>query len=478
MKKTLKTTGHSMFDQHDIKKRFYTPRFSKRSISLIVSFALIGTLLLIISFASTSTSTIEPEDSNQKTSSISSITDPSASGGGAIRFGTANPGNVGVRRFFADDASWNRPASDFGESTTLTPYVDRFWNYAGLPSTQLGGTNVDFRDYSVPIYDIAEANKNVRVFQAMWAQNQQVFSTSDLAIGSTIRWNDNWIPGTGNDRIMHYINQDTGENFGFWVVGEPKEACDDHSIFPPFIQDGPNTRAGYQIGNPDHLCMAAANHTNGLYTIKDGTTHTERGMGIDKLALVTRAKEVRSGAIRHALELTITSTMFGEPVCANNSSTIAGAGTDCGFYLKPATRVEFATNENNRIGTRCGTNAGGGYEISVNSASRAKTIPEGMRLALKITDPEIETWLNSRNYSGEKRNTARKFAVAFRDYGAIIAETGCFGIGIETDGMQNPTTKADWEAAGIIDDGSNNPSGDLLKGLITRERLYAVNPPN
>ncbi len=445
-----------------------------RSLAIIVVFAVLGAIFLLTTRASVGTNAVEPE-SGLKSGGASLVTgSTNASGSGYLRFGQASSLNNKTRRFFADSASWNQPVSVYGRSTALEPYADRFWNYAGLPAAP-GDTNVQFKAYSVPFYDVTEANTSVRLFQAIWAQNQQGFSTSGNAIGDSIPWNNNWKPGIGNDRIMQIVNYDTGYQYGLWVVGEPSAACDDRNPFGIAAFDGPNTKAGYVPGRADHLCIAAYGQYGGLYTTTDGTTHTDRGMGIDKLALVTRAEEVKSGAIRHALELTVTSTMFGLPECSPNKGASApGAGTSCGFYLPPATRVEFTSNQADLTANRCP-----GNPITVDSTTRSKTVPEGMRIALNITDGDITAWLNQRGYTGAKRETARVFAVALRDYGAIIGETGCYGIGIETDGIMNPTSAATWAELGITDiTGNDNPHGDLLDGLFTRQRLYIVNPPN
>lgn len=451
----------------------------RRPLIIVLAFVVIGVIILISTRAQTPSASLEAENGSRNGGSI--VGDSGASGNSAIRFGTSATANGINKRFFADDASWNRPVSDFGRSTALDGYADRFWNYAGLPANP-GDTNVDFKDYSVPIYDAARATTTARIFQVTWSQNQQTFSTSGVAIGTTIPWNPTWKPGTGNDRIMQIVDYTTGRVYGLWVVGETEAnggvtaniGCDDHNILGIAAFDGPNTKAGFVVNNQSHLCLASANTYTNLYTAKDGSTNNDRGMGINKLALVTRAAEVQSGTIRHALELTITSTMFGAPNCSPTSGTSAvGAGTDCGFYLPPATRVEFGTNENNRINNRCT------IPTQVNSTGRAQTIPEGIRVALDISDNDITNWLDDRGYTGAKRTTARVFATALRDYGAIVAETGCYGIGIETDGLINPASKTTWESLGITDiSGNNNPHGDLLDGLMTRQRLYVVNPPN
>ena len=60
---------------------------------------------------------------------------------------------------------------------------------------------------------------------------------------------------------------------------------------------------------------------------------------------------------------------------------------------------------------------------------------------------------------------------------ALVAETGCAGVGIQTDGLVNPASADAWKRAGIVDDDSDNPMSDLLDGLVTRDRLYVVEPP-
>ena len=128
------------------------------------------------------------------------------------------------------------------------------------------------------------------------------------------------------------------------------------------------------------------------------------------------------------------------------------------------------------LGQLLGNLPAGGVDAGLRQA-----VPEGMRLAINITDPQIENWLDSRGYTGAKRRTAKIFAVAMRDYGAIILETGCWGINLETDGILDTRTGGSrdiWARNGITAiSGNANPHGDLLAGLITQSNLYVVNPP-
>ncbi len=480
----------------------------QRPIVIVASFALIGITALVMSQAAVPSLSFESED-GAVTSPANSVSDAGASGGTAIRFGS-------VRRFFADDASWNKTVSQMGgEFTELknssipnNDFAKRLWDYGGgtLSGSPAGNFFLDLKDYSVPIYDISTATTTARVYQVNWSQNQQNFSFTGMTQGDTIPWNPNWKAGTGYDAILQIVNYQTGRVYGLWGVGQVPINCIDFF--------GPNGLHGFDVNNPNHLCIASINTYDNLYTASDssGTTSLDRGMGINKLALVVRADEVASGAIRHALPLTTSNPMFGpgsqtpgvspQPVyntsgaCQslvtkgdapagtgmiaqkfNPLSDLATAGYTKGFYLKPATRLE---HEQGYLG---GSLTNGCVTIApTTDTERTKTNPSGMRFALNITYGEIDAWIATKtSWSAEKKRTARIFAVAWKDYGAIIAETGGYGIGIESDGIIDPVSKAKWAALGLPDDNANLPqpqsSSDLFSGLLTRDRLYVVKPP-
>lgn len=372
----------------------------------------------------------------------------------------------GVAPYFDPSVSWNRPVSELGTSTRYAEYAQRLYDYASYvgwennpeydPSRR-GEWLLALRDYSVPIYDRAQATTTVRVFEIPWAQSLGVVWTG-VAIGDEMPWNPTWLPGSGSDRIMAIVDTSAGRAWEIWGADFGVGTCGD------FL--GPNNAAGYDPTSSSHLCMASVSTYDRLF---DGrTTITGRGMGINKLALITRAVEVRSGEIRHALEMTVFNTMFGGPICEPASSgEAAGAGSDCGFFLPPATRVEWSAGPT----ADCGAN-----NQPNTPETRRRTVPEGMRFRLAVSDEEIESWLTERAYTGARRNTARIFAVALRDYGWVIAETGCYGVGIETDGMMEPGTRAIWEELGLTDDDPQYPSGDLLFGLFRRDAIEVVEP--
>lgn len=355
-----------------------------------------------------------------------------------------------TRRYFADSASWNQPAATFGESTTLAPYALRWWNYAGGGGTP-GDVDVAFDAYSIPIYQATASTTTARVYQTNATSMLYPFG---VPAGTAVPWNPTWKAGSENDAILAVVDGDhVWEIAG---VGQLAVNC---------LNPGNLIVAG-QHPNDVALCVFDTRTYSNLSTATDGTTTDGRGMGINKLALLTRADEVRTGTIRHALEMTITATMFGQPACVPLKGPDApGFGVDCGGYLAPATKLE-----------RTLPDTGGCPPQAVTPAARAQTIPEGMRFAIKVTDSEIDAWLDSRHYTGPLRSTAKTFAVALRDYGWIIGESGCFGSHIETDGIVGPSG-ATWAALGVAADGTHWPTANLLDGLITPSRLYVVTPP-
>lgn len=461
---------------------------------MVSSFAVLGVLALVLTHAATApTSSIEPENGTNN-GNASFVNSGDSSGGSYVQFG--------FRRFFADDASWNKTISQMnGEFTQLKPYAGRLWDYGGgtTSGSPAGNFYLDFKTYSVPIYDMSTATTTARVFQAVWSQNQQAFSFSGFKIGDTIPWNPNWLPPPGNDGIMAAVDYSTGKVYEFWGANQSTLSC--YDIW------GPNAQAGFNGNDPAHnLCMASVGNYDNLWTATDGTTIVSRGMGINKLALVVRADEVAHGnatnqSIGHALPLTTANPMFGAGIdtpgiiaptfdasgkfISNGSDPLGngmvnpkddplqpGAGTTKGFYVKPATRLEL---QDGYIG---GSLYYGEFKPAPpTDIERAKTVPSGMRFGLSITESDITAWLNAKGYTGVKRQTAATFARTWRDYGAIVAETGGYGIGIETDSVINPVSAAKWSSLGVPVNNTDMQSEIDFSGLITRDRLYVVKTP-
>ena len=373
--------------------------------------------------------------------------------------------NAGKPRF-NPNASWNQPVSKLGKAPDKQQdYAKRLFNYGGGTAPP-GGFNTAFGDYSIPEFPVSDATMRVKIYQTTWAQ---ALYTSQIKPGTEIPWNPSWKPGTGNDNLMMIVDEKTGEVWELGGVGQLKVNCLEFYIElpPPFtMPKPPNVAGGYDINNEKHLCTTGGSYYNNLYTAsdKDGTTIDGRGMGIQKAALIPRADEVKAGAIKHALALTITNTMFGAPGCTPlKGPDVKGFGTECGGFVAPATKLE-----------RTNPDIGCAKQV-VSVAERSKTIPEGSRFAINISDAGIEKWLDSRGYTGELRKTARIFAVALRDYGWIVAETGCYGMHFETDSAIAGKAAPVWASLGVPADGTTYPKGDLVQGLITLDNIYTVN---
>lgn len=218
------------------------------------------------------------------------------------------------------------------------------------------------------------------------------------------------------------------------------------------------------------------------YRSYEGSGTGSRGVGIQNLAMQITADEILAGEIRHAMSSSAFNTMFAGPYCSHSEMLDpAKVGVTCGFALRPATKVEWAQYSqhnqlyNHAIYGRKSTTA----DIE---KVRSITIPEGMRVALRVRDEQIDEWLNSsatQSWIPARKRAARILARAFRDYGVIITDTGGMA-GADHEGSQNPQTKAKWALTGLYDPDSNTYVNmfDLFRSLIINHTmLYIVEPP-
>lgn len=171
----------------------------------------------------------------------------------------------------------------------------------------------------------------------------------------------------------------------------------------------------------------------GDYRTKEDGNPPSRGIGIQYLAMLIRPQEIIAGRIDHALSMPIRNT-------DRNSS------------VPPATKVEGKGPSRNAI-------------------------PEGTRFALQVSDAEIEAWIDSlpAELPPATRTTARILARAMRDYGWFITDNAG-GATIQFEARV--TAGEDWVRLGLDDREIHDKKypRDLLDGLITPERLYAIAP--
>lgn len=362
---------------------------------------------------------------------------------------TTAPTSDAARPLFSPTASWNRTAAELGYSTRYASLGDIWWTYGGGGVAPPATVTLALTDYSVPIYDAADATTSAYAYQAAGYAALFGISNTGLTNGAKVPWNYTWRPAPGNDALMVIVDRHTDE---WWELGGVNQL----PVNCAFVAANITATPPYDPTAANHLCLGGIQHGTGLYGLN---LFVGRGMGnVPKLALITRADEVASGTIRHALEMTSTATMWGAPECGPNDP---GAGDTCGYYLAPATRVEWNTSA---AATRCAPTP---------TPPRSQTVPEGTRLALDITDAELDAWATSRGYTGQRRTTALTFARALRDYGWVIAETGCYGNSIETDGTTNPATAATWARLGLT---GTPADAHLLDNLFAPGRIRVVNP--
>lgn len=167
------------------------------------------------------------------------------------------------------------------------------------------------------------------------------------------------------------------------------------------------------------------------YWTKKNGFKPSRGCGIQYLAMLVRPEEILAGVIEHALSMPV-------------------INTDGDFFVAPATKLEHPDNPTG--------------------------IPEGMRFAIDVTDTEIEAWISSLPTAlpDATRTTARIIARALRDYGWIITDTSgsahwqfeYIGTAPEWVDLGLDTLSADWKYY----------PRDLMDGLVTKERIYALVP--
>jgi len=188
----------------------------------------------------------------------------------------------------------------------------------------------------------------------------------------------------------------------------------------------------WQVEFRDGVIHASnANLVDGDYRTKEDGFPPSRGIGVQYLAMLVRPEEVVEGEIRHGLSMPI-------------------RNTDGTHFVAPATKLEHP--------------------------GRPDGIPEGMRFALTVTEGEIEEWLASLSPEVEHMKWyGRILARALRDYGWFITDTsGAAHLQHEA----WVTAGEKWSNLGLdtMEVGGKQYPRDLLDGLVTRERIYALIP--
>ena len=385
-------------------------------------------------------------------------------------------------RPFAATAPWNVPVCALAVSDRSNDWRDRFWFFShyndhmgddpslapdsGSHNPMFGLDSDPTVDFSVAVYDAGQATTQVRVFQRQgWAGS--MFPGN----ATTIPWNPSWKASTGSDAMIVIEDPPTGREWDLWGVVQS---------FPGIIANDSECwlwrLAFYMPGGPyvpgQDLCVGGSNLVRNAsltattdFRTYGGNNPGMRGVGIQESAMLVMPNEVATGQIRHALMMPTFNTMTGGTICTEAQAATAAFGTTCGGAVAPAGIFERASSS----AATCGQPAAMALSPT---AYRSTTVPEGTRFALRMSDTEIETWLNSRGYTGATRSTARAFAKALVDYGWFVTDTSCYAAEFQVASGRNPQTAAQWRSLGITGDGRK-----LLAGLFTRDRIWTVAPP-
>lgn len=450
---------------------------SRHSIIIFVTL-IFGLVTIIATQAATETVSIQPE-TGIKNGAATIVSDTAASGGSAIKFASSNQAcgnriqNYGYQVPFGN-AVWNQPVCNLTRHPRSDDYASRFYNWSnvndGTPSSKFRDGNLKayfglpeptFFDpeglnalYSRNVYYAKDATKQMQVYSWEFMSNLDgINSQWSYEPTATIPWNDNWKTGMAGDNEIVILDDQTGK---IWEIAGLKQNWYLRCI------------------DANRLCTRLTNigrDTTGQiidYRTYPNFFNDGRGVGLSMYQTFTTPEEVDAGEIRHALGVQIPNTAFG-PVCtvAQQGTFAEGANVGgCGVALAPATKFELGIYSNSLL-----------QEPFRSLYTREKTIPEGMRFAVNLTDEDINNWINSKpvEYRNDtkKVRTARIFANALRDYGFIIVDTNGFLADIQMAGSANPNSKALWAKNGM----DSFDDYDILEGLIKLDKLYVVEPP-
>jgi len=179
------------------------------------------------------------------------------------------------------------------------------------------------------------------------------------------------------------------------------------------------------------LTISNGNLVPGSYWTNEFGFKGSRGAGIQYYAMLVTPEEVKHGHIDHAM-------------------TMATPAVDkAGTFVAPATKSD-----------------GDLYGIT-------NGVPEGQRFALKVTDVEITSWLNT--LPSDIRASARVLAECGRKYGWIVTDYAGT-THTQLSDTANPATATAWRALGMQKRTVNYKEypRDLYDGLVTKDRLVAI----
>ena len=378
------------------------------------------------------------------------------------------------------NAPWNVPVCGLEKHPRSDDYSNRMFTHGtyndGTPATanNIGKFTVGFgfepaeKNWTRAVYYASDATTTKKVqtcanncLMSNFDDGANIYSPKAWLPDREFPWNPKWEVAAAGDNELIIIDEAKGLLYSFTSVKTGVTA---------FTQCFP--------WDQNRLCASSAHilrdHNGKVadYRTFEGSDGS-RGGGINYFATLLTPEEVKAGEIRHALGMAIFNPTFG-PECtkqelnANNANTI---DVTCGTTVAPAAKFENAHLRS--IGDRFPNLKNLPIDKTM---TLSKTVPEGMRFALDIDDSYITNWINSRpdlKSNPQKAKTARIIATALRDYGWMPLDTSGNSAGIQTAGGMSEKNRKLWNELGITSEKDDN----ILQGLITKDNIYAIEPP-
>jgi hypothetical protein len=457
-----------------------------RHIVVIFVIMAVGLATILISRAASLSSSFQAEG-GARSSKVALVSDTIASGGSAIKF-SSNVASCGkqVQNYSYQvpfgNAVWNQPVCGLPRHPRTADYANRFyqWGHINDGSPAADTANGKIRNdpgypdatqinplgamFTREVYYASKSTTESRIGTVSYYSNLDGENVNTFTPDAKIPWNPSWEASQGGDNEMIILDDRPGPTQGriYYLSGYyPSYPVFPYRKIPP---------VGCQVYfQQNRLCTyttTVARDLQGNYV--DYRTYegyvSDRGVGLSYLATLVTPEEVEAKEIRHAVGIAMPNTSYG-PICTKAQQGTSAEGLSCGTAVAPASKFEHADK----------TSIQGTTDGSLKTLyTLDKTVPEGMRFAIDITYDQIDAWVNSRtDLNATRKNTARIFARALKDYGMIVADTNGGSPSIQQAGGINPDNAAKWTALGMGPDEKDT----LLNGLITSTNLYVVNPP-
>jgi hypothetical protein len=437
--------------------------YNKLLIVSFILFALVGSYLIINTFANTNTTTF-----NTNYNGTAPCGKRVSNYNYSVPFG---------------NAIWNQPICGKPRHPKSSDYVNRFieWGHVNDGSASADVNNGKIRNnpgypdtteinplgklFTREVYYASKSTTERRIGTVSYYSNLDREGDKTFTPNATIPWNPQWEASQGGDNEMIIIDDRPGATQGrlYYLSGYyPENPKFPYRKTPPI-----GCLSHWSSGRLCTYRTSVARDLNGNYI--DYRTYEgfikDRGVGLSFLATLTLPEEVAAGEIRHALGISMPNTAYG-PICTKEQQGTAAEGFTCGTAVAPATKFEWGSATKPPVMA----------EPFKSLYSIDKTIPEGMLFAIDITDAQIESWISSRTdlkSNPRRAETARIFARAMRDYGMMVVDTNGSRPSIQQAGGINPDNAEKWANLGMGPTEKDN----MLDGLVTKNNLYVVDPP-